>query len=76
MAFLIDTSAIIELERSRADWTELLDRFGGEPVYLPAIVWAELMAGVHLADSAQRALSRRKRLETLRLAWQRSPTPE
>ena len=66
MGLVIDTSAIIELERARASWDSILEKAGDERVYLPAIVWAELMAGVHLADSVPRALKRRERLDELR----------
>src|SRR5687768_7737780 len=65
MGFVVDTSVIIELERASRDWTRLSKRSGDEPVYLSAIVWAELLAGVHLANTAQRALSRRKKLDEL-----------
>src|SRR5436190_6754060 len=66
MAFLVDTSAIIELEREGTDLEKLVRRAGNEPVYLSAIGWAELSAGVHLADTAQRALARRKKLDGLK----------
>ena len=65
MGVLVDTSAIIELERGGGDWGALVKRAGEEPVYLSAVGWAELLAGVHLADSAQRALARRRKLEAL-----------
>ena len=68
MGIVIDTSAIIELERARASWDAILERAGEDPVFLPAIVWGELMAGVHLADSVQRALKRRENLDRLRKA--------
>jgi predicted nucleic acid-binding protein len=77
MAFLLDTSAIIELERAGAEWRELIGRAGDEPLFLSAIGWAELLAGVQLADSAQRALARRKRLEGLEGRMEILPfTPE
>jgi tRNA(fMet)-specific endonuclease VapC len=66
MGVVIDTSALIEMERGDKEWDEVVGRAGEERVYLPAIVWAELLAGVHLADSAARALKRRKRLDSLR----------
>ena len=68
MGIVIDTSAIIELERARASWDPILERADDELVFLPAIVWGELMAGVHLADSVPRALKRRDRLNELRHA--------
>ncbi len=66
MGFLVDTSAIIELERGSADVRQLASGAGSEPVHLSAIGWAELLAGVHLADTPQRALARRKKLEALK----------
>ena len=68
MGLIIDTSAIVELERSKSNWDAVLKKAGDEPVFLPAIVWGELMAGVHLADSAPRALRRREKLDALRKA--------
>lgn len=66
MGLMIDTSALIELERESEGWTKLLKRAAAEPVFLPAIVWGELQAGVHLADSVERALKRRGKLDQLR----------
>lgn len=66
MGLIIDTSAIIELERARQSWDPVFEVSGDEPVFLPAIVWGELMAGVQLADSVPRALKRREKLENLR----------
>ncbi len=66
MGIVVDTSAIIELERAQGDWRRILKSFGGRSAFLPSIVWAELMAGVHLADSVDRALARKSRLDRLR----------
>lgn len=66
MGLIIDTSAIIELERSRRSWEPLFGTAGDEDVFLAAIGWGELVAGVHLADSVPRALKRRERLDRLR----------
>lgn len=57
MGIVIDTSAMIALERSRASRDAILEEAGEEPVILPPIVWGELMAGVHLADSVPRRVS-------------------
>jgi predicted nucleic acid-binding protein len=38
----------------------------GEELALPAIVWAEALTGVRLADSAERAARRLARLEAIR----------
>jgi tRNA(fMet)-specific endonuclease VapC len=66
VGLVLDTSALVELERllpreppEELPWEEEL--------ILPAIVWAEALAGVRLADTALRAAQRRARLETLRV---------
>ena len=65
MGLVVDTSALVELERllvrepvNNLPWDEDL--------ILPAIVWAEALAGVRLADTPLRAAQRRARLESLR----------
>lgn len=65
MGLVIDTSAAVAIERSGADWAELIDAHSGEHVALPAIVYAELLVGVELADSAKRARQRRRAVEAL-----------
>ncbi|MBX3731366.1 MAG: PIN domain-containing protein [Verrucomicrobiae bacterium] len=66
MGLIVDSSAIIELERSGGDLGKLLKKHGDEEISLPAIVWGELCAGVHLADSVPRALKRRQLLDRIR----------
>lgn len=63
MGLVIDTSAFVALERGGASEAGLqaLD----EPAVLPAIVYAELLAGVRLADSGHRARERRSKIEAL-----------
>ncbi|HIG31398.1 MAG TPA: type II toxin-antitoxin system VapC family toxin [Verrucomicrobiales bacterium] len=70
MGIVIDTSALIELERSEARESYPACHFRDSPVYVPTIVWAELSAGVHLADTPRRALKRRARLDRLRQNWE------
>lgn len=65
MGLVIDTSALVELERDGAEWADRLDKLGDEPVTLPAIVYAELLTGVALAGSAKRAAARRARIDAL-----------
>lgn len=71
MGLVIDTSALIAIERHatsfsrEADWAELFPMLAAEPVALPAIVVAELLSGVALADTAIRAAARRARVEAL-----------
>lgn len=65
MGLILDTSAIVAWERAEsAGKTPALD--DGEELVLPAVVWAEALAGVRLADSAARAVRRLARLEALR----------
>ena len=66
MGVIIDTSAFVELERNRENWQRLSKVIGTGPAFLPSIVWAELMVGVHLADTVERALKRKGQLERLR----------
>ncbi|MBI4539475.1 MAG: PIN domain-containing protein [Gemmatimonadetes bacterium] len=65
MGLLIDTSALIAIERGMAAWDEALSALGAEPVALPAIAYAELLAGVRLADSPARAASRQAKIDAL-----------
>lgn len=54
MGLILDTSALVAWERAEnAGQTLALD--GGEELLMPAVVWAEALAGVRLADSAARA---------------------
>jgi predicted nucleic acid-binding protein len=65
MGLILDTSAIVAWERALdADRVVVLD--GSEELVMPAVVWAEALAGVRLADSAPRAARRMARLEALR----------
>lgn len=62
MGLVIDTSALVDLERSGADWsTDLPD----EPAVIPAIVYAELLVGVKMADTRRRAAARRAKIDGL-----------
>lgn len=62
---MIDTSALVAIERASGSWEAALSTFGDEPTAVPAIVCAELLAGVHLARSAARAASRRAKIPDL-----------
>lgn len=65
MGLILDTSALIAWERAIHSGIEI--RLGDdEELVLPAVVWAEALAGVRLADSATRAARRLARLEALR----------
>lgn len=63
MGLVVDTSVLIALERSRIPLASLNL---SEDLVLPAIVWAEVLCGVRLADTQQRAAARMASLLTLR----------
>jgi predicted nucleic acid-binding protein len=56
---------LVALERSGESWLNALDDAAAEPAVLPAIVYAELVSGVLLADTAARAAARRAKIEAL-----------
>lgn len=66
MGLVLDTSALVELERS-LHREEPPASLADEAVIIPAIVWAEALIGARLAGSAQRAARRRAHLEAIRL---------
>jgi len=65
VGLVVDTSALIALERAGADWEGKLAHVASEPVAIPAIVYAELLVGVALAGTGKRAASRRAKIEAL-----------
>ena len=65
MGLVIDTSALVAAERAGGSWEQAVEGIGGEAVVVPAIVYAELLVGVELADDAGRATRRRERVEAL-----------
>lgn len=66
MGLVVDTSAVVDLERAKRPLGDGLDELGQEPAALPAIVLAELLAGVALATTAAHATARRGRIEAVR----------
>ena len=72
MGLILDTSALIAWERALAAGREV-DLSKSEEIALPAIVWAEALIGVRLADSPLRAAQRRARLEAIRRLLQVEP---
>lgn len=64
MGLVIDTSALVSIERSGGDLGAAPDA-ADEPVVVPSIVYAELLAGVLRADSPARAAARRGQVEAL-----------
>jgi tRNA(fMet)-specific endonuclease VapC len=65
VGLVLDTSALIALERSKVRLEEAMGDAASEPAVIPAIVYAELQVGVLLADSRSRAEQRRSRIEAL-----------
>lgn len=65
MGLVIDTSALIHLERSGAAWVDQIEGMADEIVALPAIVYAELLAGAALAGTSKRAAGRRAKIDAL-----------
>ena len=65
MGLVIDTSAAVAVERAGATWDRLIASFESEAVALPAIVYAELLVGVALADTPRRARRRRQGIDAL-----------
>jgi predicted nucleic acid-binding protein len=66
VGLILDTSALIELERALSTG-RAGDFPWDEPLAVPAVVWAEALIGVRLADSPARAARRRAHLEVVRL---------
>lgn len=75
MGVVVDTSALVAAERLAgargtagvAAWEAVLGQLADEPAVLPAVVYAELMLGVFLADTPTRAATRRAKIEALTL---------
>ncbi len=65
MGLVIDTSALVALERAGQDWERALGKLADERVAIPAIVYAELLVGVQFADAPTRAARRQARVEAL-----------
>jgi len=65
MGLVIDTSALVSLERAHAHWERSLASIGDEAAVIPAIVYAELFTGVLLANAPARAADRRAKLDAL-----------
>ena len=67
MGIVLDTSALVDLERRDVSLEDALQGHLDEPLVIPMVVWAELLVGVRMADTPERAARRRARLEQLRL---------
>jgi predicted nucleic acid-binding protein len=60
LGLVVDTSALVAIERGNGSLPE-----SDETVALPAIVLAELLVGVRMADTAERAASRQRKVQSL-----------
>ncbi|NBB79565.1 MAG: hypothetical protein GVY36_08990 [Verrucomicrobia bacterium] len=65
MGLILDTSALIALERSRGGPDAVMLE-PGEIYVLPAVVWAEALVGVRMAADSSHAARRLARLEAIR----------
>ena len=65
MGLVVDTSALVALERASGGWESGLVGVADEPCALPAVVLAELLVGVHMAVGTRRARQRRAKVEAL-----------
>jgi tRNA(fMet)-specific endonuclease VapC len=65
MAFLIDSSVLIDIERQASGLSSLVERLGDESVGMAAITASELLHGVHRADSALRRARRERFVEAV-----------
>ena len=68
MGLVADTSAVVAIERG-GDLERTLAGFGGEPLVVPAIVYAELLAGVSLTGDPVRAAERRAKVAAVAAAF-------
>jgi predicted nucleic acid-binding protein len=66
LGLVVDTSAVVDLERADRPLSEALAELGLEPTGLPAIVLAELLVGAELASTPAAASRRRGKLESIR----------
>lgn len=65
MGLVVDTSALVALDRAGTEWHDALGPHAREPVAIPAVVYGELLVGVALAGNKKRAGLRRARIDSL-----------
>jgi predicted nucleic acid-binding protein len=63
LGLAVDTSALVAFERGAANGEPAFGALVTEPVVMPAIVYAELLVGLHLAETPARAAKRRVHVE-------------
>ncbi len=59
---MVDTSALVSLERAHAQWDQLLEEHHAEVIAIPAAAFAELLVGVHLSRG-RRSQAKRASIE-------------
>jgi predicted nucleic acid-binding protein len=66
LGLVVDTSALVALERAGSAWEKAVPAGAArQEVVLPSIVYAELMPGVYLADTPERGAERRAKIDAL-----------
>jgi predicted nucleic acid-binding protein len=65
VGLVIDTSALVAVERSPTTWEGVFPGIDDGLGVLPAIVYAELLVGVQLADTPSRPTSRQAKIDAL-----------
>lgn len=65
MGVVVDTRALIALDRLGGEIDRHLGDLASESAVIPAVVYAELQVGVRLADTPARAAGRRARIDAL-----------
>jgi len=65
VGLVIDTSALVAIERAGSEWAAALEESGDQPVAVPAAVYGELLVGVALEKTRKRAARRRARIDAL-----------
>ena len=65
MGLVIDTSALVTIDRAADEWEERLRPWADETIAVPAVVYGELLVGVALAGSRREAARRRARVDAL-----------
>lgn len=66
MGVVVDTSALVDIERSGRPLDALLSAVADAAIVMPAIVLAELLVGARLASRPAEASRRRGKIEALR----------
>ena len=65
MGLVLDTSALVAMERAGGYLADAVTPLAEEEVAIPAIVVAELLVGVRLAGDRKRAVERQAKIDTI-----------